>query len=228
MAVPRNITREHIEAALDMLDQGVQHGFGQSTGWDLAVRSRHYAPKAVVGLAAKLATGVELGPYDCSGGESDGAANGVLRALGFDVVAKTVAKPTRPVWLEITRSSHQHGGPGWEFATCLWSPSKNRGASDSYAIMREPRPGDLVLHCLDSIICGQSNVRASYREVAEEPPSPGPWAGMSPYYRIEVGDYRDFSRPYPLGQLTREHEEEIRADLADNDPHRYPFFIQAN
>lgn len=51
---------------------------------------------------------------------------------------------------------------------------------------------------------------------------------MSPYYRIDLEDYRGFSRPYALGQLTREHEEEIRADLADNDPFRYPFFIQAN
>jgi hypothetical protein len=26
------------------------------------------------------------------------------------------------VFVEITKENHAHGGPGWEFGTCLWSP----------------------------------------------------------------------------------------------------------
>src|SRR3712207_7557670 len=40
-------------------------------------------------------------------------------------------------WVEITPDDHGHGGPGWEFGTCLWSPSRNRTGDDRYRIMRE-------------------------------------------------------------------------------------------
>ncbi len=49
---------------------------------------KKYPPKAVVGIAAKLATGQSLHPSDFSGGEGGGQANTILRQLGFDVVAK--------------------------------------------------------------------------------------------------------------------------------------------
>ena len=42
----------------------------------------------------------------------------------------------RSIWIEITKSEHKHGGYGWEFGTCLWSPNRNRAGSDSYSLMR--------------------------------------------------------------------------------------------
>jgi len=41
-------------------------------------------------------------------------------------------QPTDNVWLEITKTSHHHGGKGWEFGTCLWSPSKTTDGKDYY------------------------------------------------------------------------------------------------
>ena len=52
----------------------------------------------------------------------------------------------RAVWLETTKDKHQHGGEGWEFGTCLWSPARNKVNARYYEGMKEPRVGDLVLH----------------------------------------------------------------------------------
>jgi len=229
MALPAGISRDHIEKALEQLDQGVHHGFGPSVDYDLLYNGKTYPPKAVLGLAASIAAGQTIGPDAFSGGEGPGQANTILRSLGFDVAKR--AKPTEPlpstgtsVWLEMTQSSHDHGGPGWEFGTCLWSPSKNRAGSDYYRIMREPQAGDLVFHSLDSSLVGQSVVARSYVEVLETPPSPGPWDGLAPYYRIDVRDYRPFATPTPIADLLREYGDQIRTDIQQHAPERYPFF----
>ena len=55
-------------------------------------------------------------------------------------------------FVEITKSDHQHGGAGWEFGTCLWSPTKTASGGDRYSIMREPRPGDDVIHLYNEVL----------------------------------------------------------------------------
>ncbi|MGZ3770498.1 MAG: hypothetical protein ACXVCP_09555 [Bdellovibrio sp.] len=49
-------------------------------------------------------------------------------------------------WVEITNPIH--GGPGWEFGTCLWSPVFNKGHQKAWEIMQEPKIGDRVFHLL--------------------------------------------------------------------------------
>ena len=85
MPLPKGLTREHIERAIAQLDTGAPHPFGASKDYDLLVNGKAYPPKAVVGLAASLATGTEMGPGDFSAGEGPGQANTVLRSLGFSV-----------------------------------------------------------------------------------------------------------------------------------------------
>jgi hypothetical protein len=60
-----------------------EHGFGRATAYLLIYRQRSYDSKAILGVAYKLATGLQIGPHDFSGGIY-GAAK-VLRKLGFDV-----------------------------------------------------------------------------------------------------------------------------------------------
>jgi 5-methylcytosine-specific restriction protein B len=43
--------------------------------------------------------------------------------------------PPPRVWIEDTKSTYAHGGPGWEFGSCLWSPSANEIGNDQYAVM---------------------------------------------------------------------------------------------
>ena len=88
MPIPDGISREHVLAALKELSEGVDHPFGLSTDYDLLHDGTRYPPKAVIGMAARHATGRMLEPSEFSGGESPGAANSVLRSLGFEVVTK--------------------------------------------------------------------------------------------------------------------------------------------
>jgi hypothetical protein len=136
------------------------------------------------------------------------------------------------VFVEITKEDHAHGGPGWEFGTCLWSPSRNRAGADRYSIMRRPTRGDLVLHFYarrwpdgrhESRLAGRSLVSAPVREVSDEPPSPGDWEGMSPYLRIDLTGYEVFDTPLPLRTLVDEYGDEIRGDLLNAAPRFYPF-----
>lgn len=136
------------------------------------------------------------------------------------------------VFVEITRSDHGHGGPGWAFGTCLWSPSRNRAGADRYSIMREPSVGNTVLHFYaqawpdgrhDSRLAGRSVVAKSVAERKDEPPSPGDWAGMAPYYRVDLQNYQSFPVPLPLRRLLDDYGDEVRGDIANTQPRFYPF-----
>lgn len=55
--VPPGITREHVLAAMAELNTGVRHDFHEPTKYYVAHEGTYYAPKAVVGLAARHAFG---------------------------------------------------------------------------------------------------------------------------------------------------------------------------
>ena len=137
----------------------------------------------------------------------------------------------RSVFVEITKMDHGHGGAGWEFGTCLWSPTKNRVGADRYSLMREPVRGDLVLHFLhdqwpegeDTRLSGSSRVARPVRETPEEPPSPGDWAGFDSYYRIDLEGYEPFPGAVSLATLIDEYGDSIRREKVGANPEKYPF-----
>lgn len=79
------IRREHLLRAIQDLDQGVEHGFADSTGFDLIHADKHYPPKAVFGVAGRYALGKELLPEHFSAGENTPCFK-ILRNEGFEVV----------------------------------------------------------------------------------------------------------------------------------------------
>jgi hypothetical protein len=175
------ITREDILEAISALDRGDQHDFGPSTFYDLLHNDRRYPPKAVVGLAARRVLGRFLQPNEFSGGQESWAFR-LLRDRGFTIVnkerrsgdAELPSSPPSRVWIENTKTAeHGHGGVGWKFGTCLWSPTTNEAGVDYYALMREPEIDDVVIHINDGILAGWSYVAAPYRELNEAPPEPG-------------------------------------------------------
>jgi hypothetical protein len=87
-SIPKGLTRECVLQAIADLDAGIEHPFGPPTGYELVHEGRHYAPKAVIGLACRSLLGRVLLPAEFSGGEAPGQANYVLRELGFTVVRK--------------------------------------------------------------------------------------------------------------------------------------------
>src|SRR5262245_43713762 len=88
-SIPPGLTQEHVLRTLADLDAGLDHSFGQPTGYELVYQGKRYAPKAVIGLACRYSIGRALSPEEFSGGEAPGQANFVLRKLGFTVVRKS-------------------------------------------------------------------------------------------------------------------------------------------
>lgn len=104
-SIPPGLTKDHVIQALTDLDNGVDHPFGNPTGYELVHGGKRYPPKAVVGLACRFHLGQVLQPEDFSGGEAPGQANFVLRKLGFTVIRKgeeadEEEKPTPKDWTE--------------------------------------------------------------------------------------------------------------------------------
>ena len=98
--IPDGIRREHVLAAIRDLDASISNDFGDSTGYDLVFEGKRYPPKAVIGLAARHAAHVQLGPYDFKGGERSKAFR-ILHDLGFVIETKMrgVARGS-PDWSE--------------------------------------------------------------------------------------------------------------------------------
>jgi 5-methylcytosine-specific restriction protein B len=86
MSIPKGITREDVLQAIDALDRGQQHGFGKPKRYNLVHEGKRYAPKAVIGLAAKRLKGRPLTHVEFKSGELQ--VNKILRDLGFEVAAK--------------------------------------------------------------------------------------------------------------------------------------------
>lgn len=90
--IPDGISRSHIIDALRQIDSGAMHNFAESSSYDVLFQGRRYAPKAVIGLAAKNLTGVSLKPADFKGGQNTKCFR-ILRNQGFSIVSKGDTDP---------------------------------------------------------------------------------------------------------------------------------------
>jgi 5-methylcytosine-specific restriction protein A len=86
--IPREILPRHVRRAIEALDGGEEHDFGDSREYDLLLDGRRYPPKAIIGIAAGMVTGERLHPSDFSSGIGSGQACRVLHDLGFTIVRK--------------------------------------------------------------------------------------------------------------------------------------------
>lgn len=131
------------------------------------------------------------------------------------------------VWIETTEESHLHGGKGWEFGKCLWSPSSDKSGGKIYELMLQPKVGDPVIHFYlkDNVryLNGYSFVDKNCQVTNEEPPEAGKWAGRTQYYKIELKHYEQFERLLDLRIITKKYGNEIRAELIEDEPNNYPF-----
>ncbi|MDR3456250.1 MAG: hypothetical protein P4N60_02300 [Verrucomicrobiae bacterium] len=85
--IPSDINKKHVLEAIERFDSGVKHNFADSTRYDLVHEGKRYPPKAILGLAAELAGGRQLGPGDFKGGVGSKCFR-VLTTLGFSIQLK--------------------------------------------------------------------------------------------------------------------------------------------
>ena len=105
-------------------------------------------------------------------------------------------------WLEMSRDV-DHGGPGWEFGTCLWSPTERKGGGKwgYWDLMKRIRKGDVIVHLqgkTNQHFIGHSIVDADCYITDRRPPKPGAWNHASTFYRVPIRDYCPFEKPIPL------------------------------
>lgn len=136
--------------------------------------------------------------------------------------------------METTKSDHDHGGAGWEFGTCLWSPVLNSANARSYEIMREPAPGDLILHNYHfspqgmragSYLCGYSIVSSTAKVLDVSPPNPGIWRNRKNYYRVDLQDHSILEVPLNFGIFTSNYSQVLREEIEYHRPKFFPFTI---
>mgnify|MGYP001048787712 CR=1 FL=1 len=120
-------------------------------------------------------------------------------------------------WVEITNPIH--GGVGWEFGTCLWSPVMNKGGRRSWELLTQIRPGDRVFHLLkekpgSGYYLTATSVAAALAHTTDvEPPEPGQWKGMAPYYRVPLEGFFRLSRPISIDNLLKTHRQKFEREL---------------
>ena len=85
--IPPGITKEHVIQAIELYERGASHPFEDSIKYDVVWDGRRFPPKALLGIAAGVATGNQLRPEDFKGGEGSKCFR-VLRSLGFEVSLK--------------------------------------------------------------------------------------------------------------------------------------------
>jgi 5-methylcytosine-specific restriction endonuclease McrA len=128
------------------------------------------------------------------------------------------------VWVEKTKSSHEHGGEGWEFGSCLWSPSADAVGHKIYEDMKAIQVGDLVLHFYEDNwfggentyhFCGCSTASAKCLERSDEPPQPGEWAGRGKYFRVELQNFTPLEQTIPIREFIDQNRNALVASIKE-------------
>ncbi|MBN1122918.1 MAG: HNH endonuclease [Anaerolineae bacterium] len=127
---------------------------------------------------------------------------------------------SRAFWLEMSRDEI-HGGGGWSFTKCLWSPAyKTNGQSWAFwNTLLEVKEGDQVLHLRGignaAAFIGYSTAELDGYVTDESPPDPGIWEYAKQYYRVPLRDFILFPQPLYLVDV-----------FANNDFHLREYFNQ--
>ena len=131
-------------------------------------------------------------------------------------------------FIETTSDDHDHGGLGWEYGKCLWSPVLDNGGAKRYEVMHEPSVGDLVIHFYREkgkrYIHGQSVVSKSCYIAKTRPPDPASWSYSENFYRIDLKGFKKFDNPVLLREFVDSYDLEIRHEYEDKLPF-YPFQV---
>ena len=123
-------------------------------------------------------------------------------------------------------SNLQHGGLGWEFGTCLWSPEKNKAKQASWKLMEEIKPGDIILHFAkiknNQNWYGISIANSNLEKNLASPTTPGKWVNLAPYQRVNLTYFQPLNTPIPAKILFDKFYNEFLGLL----PHKDSFYFK--
>ena len=123
------------------------------------------------------------------------------------------------IWLEMSRDE-VHGGDGWEFGRCVWSPTHKKNGSRwaFWSLILDSKVDDIVIHLQgknNAAFVGYSTVSSNGIESANQPPEPGDW-GYSSFYRADLEQFTPFPSPIPLENIFQSKDDELTNYFLNN------------
>lgn len=118
------------------------------------------------------------------------------------------------IYLEMSRDE-LHGGEGWGFSTCLWSPTEkvSGGRWPFWQKILDVRAGDAVLHLRgighDAAFVGHSVASQDGYVTQDRPPSPGQWDFSKRFYRADLHSFTLLQRPIRLAEVFERRRAEL-------------------
>ncbi|MEE8370771.1 MAG: hypothetical protein V3R73_01400, partial [Sphingomonadales bacterium] len=127
------------------------------------------------------------------------------------------------MWLEMAKDGN-HGGKGWEFGRCLWTPTATAkgGRRADWNLLLKVRLGDPVIHLRGkgdkAAFVGVSTAKHGGWQTSRRPPEPGAWGYAQKYqefHLVELTGYKPLPEPIPLEECfaaSRDALEEYYSD----------------
>src|SRR4051812_26630079 len=100
------------------------------------------------------------------------------------------------------REDGNHGGPGWAFGECLWSPARkeNGGRWPYWDRLKDIKAGDLVFHLRgkkNAAFVGYSFAASDGHETSLRPAEADAWSYSQTFHRVLLRDYTAFPDAVP-------------------------------
>ena len=125
------------------------------------------------------------------------------------------------MWLEMSRDE-THGGSGWAFGECLWSPSHKdpRGKWPFWESLLDVKRGDTVVHLRGqshrSAFVGFSLADTDGYETSRRPTIAKRYQYATSFYRVPLTDYTPFLDPIVLDVAFARNHDRLLAYLDEN------------
>jgi len=120
------------------------------------------------------------------------------------------------IFIEMSRDE-VHGGGGWAFPRCVWSPASRRdGFPQGYwnRILRI-EDGDTVIHLRGikphAYFVGHSVALGGGFQTQSRPPRPRVWNYARSFFRANLRDFKHFRPPFNLGEIFEQRREALEA-----------------
>ncbi|MCD4679893.1 MAG: hypothetical protein K8S00_05850 [Bacteroidales bacterium] len=216
MSIPKNITKEDILKAINLITvSDIPHN-RLSKEYYLKYGEKTLPPKFVISIANKFANSIELDSNLFNAIE----AKNFLKKMNF--IIKTNNKKEIPkYWIEKTivknRKDREYGERA--LGKALWSPQRGKPnkktgkTADIYKNMRLVGPGDIILHLIDNEkIIGISRVKKSAIETTGVKGTD--WD--RPSYLISLVDYTILSKPIDRDIILSKSNKNILIEISEN------------
>jgi hypothetical protein len=125
------------------------------------------------------------------------------------------------IYLEMSRDE-EHGGAGWGFTECLWSPSRKSNGShwSHWDLLMSVKKGDTILHLRGktgtAAFVGYSFASSDGYIANSRPPLVKGWVSPE-YYRVDLVDFHKFDDPIPLNKVFYQQGKELSPYFKTND-----------